>query len=621
MLTRELVTHDYFYPPAPFNDDATYNANPRGFPATTTGRANWRRDNINLFIQRVNSELTAKKPWVKFGVSPSGIYRNGVANGGSATTGSEHYTAVFADSKKWLQEGWVDYIAPQVYWHIGFSVADYAKLIPWWDANAFGRHIYIGMASYKVNMTFGTTGTGPVEQAAWRILTQYPDQLRLNKLPQYPNILGEIHFRALFLMANALGHTDSMRLNIYRRPALLPVMEWRDQTPPQAPNNLVAAKQANNTYLLNWSNPSITNNEMDKVRQFVIYRSESPIIDINDTANLLAITNTNATTFTDVTNAGNKTFYYVVTAVDRMYNESAPSNVTDYLPPSISCPADRTISLNGNCKIVVPDFTNAVVVSDDVSPSSEIQLKQTPAAGTELSGVGRYTITLTATDASGKSSNCTVGIITEDKMPPVIGQVTADPMFIFPPNHKMREVNLTYQVSDNCGPVNTVLSVTSNEPETGKEKDWEVIDNKRLRLRAERKGNGNGREYYVTITAKDASGNTSIAMVTITVPHDQSGAITLQENILPKAALAGQKNLHLRLLKNPSESYFKVLITSSTDEPLQYRVVDHLNRLVESKNGLGSNTTLAIGNKYLPGIYYLEVIQGNEKQTIKLTKL
>ena len=137
---------DYFYPPAtstPFNDDASYASDPRGFPATTTGRANWRRDNVNLLIERVYKTIIATKPWVKFGVSPTGIYRNGTSVGGSATSGSEHYSALFADSKKWLQEGWVDYIAPQVYWHIGFSVADYAKLIPWWDANAFGRHIYI----------------------------------------------------------------------------------------------------------------------------------------------------------------------------------------------------------------------------------------------------------------------------------------------------------------------------------------------------------------------------------------------------------------------------------------------------------------------------------------------
>jgi hypothetical protein len=357
------------------------------------------------------------------------------------------------------------------------------------------------------------------------------------------------------------------------------------------------------------------------VRQFVVYRSESPIININDTANLLAITNTNATTYTDMSNPDNKTFYYLVTAVDRLYNESAPSNVTDYLPPTISCPGNRTIALDEGCKFVVPDLTTSAIVSDDVSPVHEIRLSQMPAAGTVLSGVGRFQITVTATDGSGKSSSCTAVITTEDNIPPVIGEVVANHMLLFPANHKMRDIIVTYNATDNCGNVNTVLSVTSNEPQTGKEKDWEIIDNKRLKLRAERNGNGNGREYYITITATDASGNTSKEVIIIKVPHDQSPAITLQQESTAKLAMTVQKGLHLRLLKNPSENHFTVFVSSRSDEHLQYRVIDHLNRLIETKRGIGANATLSFGNNYLPGTYYLEVIQGNEKATIKLTKL
>jgi hypothetical protein len=214
-----------------------------------------------------------------------------------------------------------------------------------------------------------------------------------------------------------------------------------------------------------------------------------------------------------------------------------------------------------------------------------------------------------------------VRIHTEDKIPPVIGEVTANTMSLFPANHKMRDVTLTYSATDNCSNVNTVLSVTSNEPETGREKDWEIIDNKRLKLRAERKGNGNGRNYYVTITATDAFGNTSKAMIIIKVPHDQSPAVIVQQESMTRTTMVVQKGLQLKLLKNPSENHFTVLIASSSEEHLQYRVLDHLNRLVESKRGIGSNATLTIGQNYLPGNYYLEVVQGNEKTTIKLTKL
>ena len=603
---------DYFYQGGPIRDTATYNSDTRGL-----SHADWRRDNINILIKRVNETITAIKPWVKFGVSPSGIYfsKTSTQDGSATSTGAhQHYKDAFADSKKWIQEGWVDYLAPQLYWFINQIGSDYKALVPWWNSIVTNnRHIYIGQAIYKVN--------DPAQGVNWANPSQIPNQMRMNREAIYPNVLGEIAYRTLNLRSNPLNVRDSMQQKIYKRPALPPVMPWKDNVAPDAPTDLMAVKQPNNSYVLTWSNPSSGTDEMHKVRQFVVYRSESPIININDTANLLAITNTNATTYTDMSNPDNKTFYYLVTAVDRLYNESAPSNVTDYLPPTISCPGNRTIALDEGCKFVVPDLTTSAIVSDDVSPVHEIRLSQMPAAGTVLSGVGRFQITVTATDGSGKSSSCTAVITTEDNIPPVIGEVVANHMLLFPANHKMRDIIVTYNATDNCGNVNTVLSVTSNEPQTGKEKDWEIIDNKRLKLRAERNGNGNGREYYITITATDASGNTSKEVIIIKVPHDQSPAITLQQESTAKLAMTVQKGLHLRLLKNPSENHFTVFVSSRSDEHLQYRVIDHLNRLIETKRGIGANATLSFGNNYLPGTYYLEVIQGNEKATIKLTKL
>ncbi len=176
-------------------------------------------------------------------------------------------------------------------------------------------------------MTFGATGNGPVEQAAWKIPTQYPNELRMNRLQDYLNVFGEIHFRTATLNTNALGHKDSTRLNIYRKPALPPTMSWRDATPPPAPSALTAAKQSDNSYILSWTKPAATSNQLDKVSQFIIYRSESPVVNVSDTANLLFITNTDITTYTDNLNPSNKTYYYTVTSVDRLYNESVPSNV------------------------------------------------------------------------------------------------------------------------------------------------------------------------------------------------------------------------------------------------------------------------------------------------------
>uniref|UniRef100_UPI001FA6EACA glycoside hydrolase family 10 protein n=1 Tax=Pontibacter vulgaris TaxID=2905679 RepID=UPI001FA6EACA len=171
---------DYFYPNATFNDDASYLADPRGF----ADRGDWRRDNVNLLIKQVSESIKSAKPWVKFGISPSGIYRNSTDPSiGSATSGLQHYTTLYADSRKWLQEGWIDYLAPQVYWYIGQPGANYSVLIPWWNNNAYGRHIYVGVGGYKVN--------DPAMGSNWANPSQVPNQVRINRKAEHSNIYGQ----------------------------------------------------------------------------------------------------------------------------------------------------------------------------------------------------------------------------------------------------------------------------------------------------------------------------------------------------------------------------------------------------------------------------------------------
>ena len=124
---------DYFYPypttGVVLNDSATYAKNSRGI----LKKADWRRDNVNLLVKAISDSLKLVKPWVKFGISPFGIWQNKSTAQplGSATGGLESYNDIYCDSRIWLQNGWVDYIAPQIYWNIGFSVADFAILVPW----------------------------------------------------------------------------------------------------------------------------------------------------------------------------------------------------------------------------------------------------------------------------------------------------------------------------------------------------------------------------------------------------------------------------------------------------------------------------------------------------------
>lgn len=606
---------DYFYPNAVFNDDAAYLADPRDFPATSTGRADWRRDNVNILIKRVADMINATKPWVKFGVSPSGIYRSSTnpAIGSATSSGAlQHYSALYADTKLWLQQGWVDYLVPQVYWYIGQAGSDYKVLIPWWNNQATnGRHIYIGQAIYKVSdpVLYGS---------AWANRSEIPNQMRINRNAAYPNVLGEIGFRTQFLRNNPLNVRDSIRVHIYKRPALPPEMPWRDNTQPAAPTGLTATKQANNNYILTWTTPSSAPSEGDKIRQFVVYRSETPIINLEDTANLLFITPTNITTYTDP-NTSDKIFFYTVTAVDRGYVESAPSNVTDYQPPSITCPSSQTLSVDAECSVQIPDYTQDAVVSDDATPTQSITITQSPSAGTVVHGVGITVVSLTATDLSGKSSVCTFNVTTNDAIAPVITEVSVDPAILFPSNHKMRNVNVNYTATDNCGSVTTTLSVSSNEtPATG-ERDWEIVNNHKVNLRAERWGYGSGRIYTITITAVDAAGNRSSQTVIVTVPHDRA-VITSAKSSSPDDRPTAVEQTAVSISPNPSTSQFRVTLSSTGKEPVSVRVLDNLNRVVETRNGIAPGSTLYFGVSYKPGIYYIEISQAKQNEMIKVVK-
>jgi uncharacterized lipoprotein YddW (UPF0748 family) len=413
---------DYFYPSppptgtAPYNDDATFNADPRGF----TDRGDWRRDNVNRFIKAVSDTIAAIKPWVKFGVSPSGIYRNSTDPAiGSATSGLQHYVTLFADSRKWLQEGWIDYLAPQVYWYIGQPGANYAVVVPWWNNNAYGRHIYIGLAGYKVN--------DPIQGANWANPSMIPNEVRLNRSPAHPNIYGHIVYNTSSLLSTSrLGFRDSLRLNFHKYPALLPTMPWRDDTAPDAPTQLTGTRHGADSVVLTWTPPTEGTSEFDKVKRFVIYRSQSPVIDFNNPSNIVAITPQPVSTYVDRHLPEDTTYYYSVTALDRFHNESIPSNVTDYLPPVITCLPNQELSLNASCKVTLPDYTELLSVSDDVSSASEITVVQSPAAGSMIDGVVNTEITLLATDASGKSSSCTLIVSTKDHLAPIISGTPDD---------------------------------------------------------------------------------------------------------------------------------------------------------------------------------------------------
>lgn len=135
---------DYFYPyPAPgkaIPDDASYRKFGNGMP-----RNDWRRHNVDLLIEQMHRTIKEKKPWVRFGVSPFGIWRNRKSDPrGSESSGLQNYDDLYADVLLWAKNGWIDYLAPQLYWNLDTQAAPSRKLVKWWNDNASGVDVYIG---------------------------------------------------------------------------------------------------------------------------------------------------------------------------------------------------------------------------------------------------------------------------------------------------------------------------------------------------------------------------------------------------------------------------------------------------------------------------------------------
>ena len=206
---------DYFYPyrigGKEFPDNASYKKS-----GSKLSKDDWRRSNVDTIIKALNTVIKAEKPYCKFGISPFGVWRNKEMDpeGSNTKAGQTNYDDLYADILLWLEEGWVDYVAPQLYWEIGHKLADYQELINWWSQHSYGRHIYIGHGIYRSNE----------RNAAWKNPNELPNQLKL--LRQTPNVKGSIYFSSTSFDRNPNGWNDSLRNNYYKTPALIPEMDW-----------------------------------------------------------------------------------------------------------------------------------------------------------------------------------------------------------------------------------------------------------------------------------------------------------------------------------------------------------------------------------------------------------
>ncbi|MEV6160881.1 family 10 glycosylhydrolase [Streptomyces sp. NPDC052052] len=201
---------DYFYPyPVAgqvFDDDATYATYGAGF----TDKAAWRRDNTDKLVRETAERIKSIKRNVRFGISPFGVWRNVATDplGSDTKAGVQTYDDLYADTRGWVQKGWIDYICPQIYWNIGFAAADYAKLLPWWDevVRGTGVDLFVGEALYKAG--------DPAQPAAW----QDPAELsrHLDFAAGYDQVRGHVYFSGKNVVTDRIGAMDQVVADHYR---------------------------------------------------------------------------------------------------------------------------------------------------------------------------------------------------------------------------------------------------------------------------------------------------------------------------------------------------------------------------------------------------------------------
>jgi uncharacterized lipoprotein YddW (UPF0748 family) len=216
---------DYFYP-YPVNDSAGRRLD---FPdsvtyarsGSTLTRDDWRRANVDRFIERMYREVHAVKPTIKVGLSPFGIWRPGNPPG---VSGLDAYTAIYADSRKWLQQGWVDYLAPQLYWANSAPQQSFSALLDWWiSQNTLGRNLWPGLAAYRVG-----DGTANAFSA-----TEIADQIRLARAR--PGATGELLYNTNSTLKKNGGAVAASIAPLYADVAIVPASPWLDSIPPSPP--------------------------------------------------------------------------------------------------------------------------------------------------------------------------------------------------------------------------------------------------------------------------------------------------------------------------------------------------------------------------------------------------
>lgn len=307
---------DYFYPypvkGVKFNDDASYAKFGNG-----QNRNDWRRHNVDLLIEQLHGTIKGIKPWVRFGVSPFGIWRNKKSDPrGSDSNGLQNYDDLYADVLLWAKKGWIDYLAPQLYWTLDRDVAPSRGLAKWWNDNSNGVDIYIGQ---DVRCTMNNAD--PKAKRADELDTK----VELSR--QLPNVKGNIWWHGYWVTENLKGVADRLASTHQSTIALPPA--YGDDNRRAAPVTKLRLEHHDGKTFLCWDNPAHGRDQKatDAVR-YVVYEffPGEAADNLDDPQTIIALTPMNRVLVADEdSKEATKGLTFVVTALDRMNRESQPT--------------------------------------------------------------------------------------------------------------------------------------------------------------------------------------------------------------------------------------------------------------------------------------------------------
>ncbi|NAS11417.1 family 10 glycosylhydrolase [Flavobacteriaceae bacterium R33] len=265
---------DYFYPyriqGENFDDQQSFEA----YADPNQDLEDWRRSNVDSLIAQAHRSIKSHKPWVQFGISPFGVWKNNSTdpNGSDTRAGQTTFEDLYADPLVWMEKGWIDYLIPQLYWSMDLEVASHRKLVNWWSAKVKHTNLYIGNGAYKIRNN---------SDKAWKRKKELPKQLEFAR--SLPEVQGNAFFSAKSLLSGKEDVVKHIQKRLYQKTALTPASHQKGELLNAQPEFL-SQKEASNFYQL-----SFELHAPDQYQYALVYATRKPEqLDTTDMNQLIA---------------------------------------------------------------------------------------------------------------------------------------------------------------------------------------------------------------------------------------------------------------------------------------------------------------------------------------------